>query len=164
MRRIACTPLTAAAFAPFGQVIERPEDFGRIYFSEALLNGRDSAKPSLSLSKGRPLAASVLEATKMERHEFSSQSFVPIDVSRYLVIAAPHGADGKPDSARLQAFLARGDQGVTYGMNVWHHPMTVLDRPSTFAVFMWLDGGRGDEEFVDLAAPIAIDFPSAPSS
>jgi ureidoglycolate lyase len=164
MRRIACTPLTAAAFAPFGQVIERPTEFSRIYFSEALLNGRSDAKPSLSLSKGRPLVGSLLEATKMERHEFSSQSFVPIDVSRYLVIVAPHGADGKPDSTHLQAFLARGDQGVTYGMNVWHHPMTVLDRPSMFAVFMWLDGGRGDEEFVDLPAPIAIDIPPAPSS
>jgi ureidoglycolate lyase len=59
----------------------------------------------------------------------------------------------------MQAFLARGDQGVTYGMNVWHHPMTVLDRTGKFAVFMWLDGGKGDEEFVDLPAPIAIDFP-----
>ena len=163
MHRIACTPLTAAAFAPFGQVIERPADFSRIYFSEALLNGRGGAKPSLSLSQVRPLAASLLEAAKMERHELSSQSFVPIDASRYLVIVAPHADDGKPDSSRLQAFLARGDQGITYGMNVWHHPMTVLDRSATFAVFMWLDGGRGDEEFVDLPAPVAVDFPPAES-
>jgi len=161
VQRIACTPLTAAAFASFGQVIERPADFGRVYFSDALANGRSSAKPSLSLSKARPLTSSLLEATKMERHEFSSQSFMPLDVSRYLVIVAPHGDDGRPDSARLQAFLARGDQGVTYGMNVWHHPLTVLDRPATFAIFMWLDGGRGDEEFVDLPAPVAVDFPTA---
>ncbi len=164
MRRIACVPLTAAAFAPFGEVIERPTDFGRVYFSDALANGRSGAKPSLSLSQSRPFEGAELEATKMERHEFSSQSFVPIDVSRYIVIVAPHGEDGRPDSARLQAFLARGDQGVTYGMNVWHHPMTVLDRPSKFAVFMWLDGGKGDEEFVDLPAPIAVAFPPAPST
>lgn len=155
-------PLTAAAFAPFGDVIERPTDYGRVYFSEALANGRGGAKPSLSLTRSRPLEATLLEATRMERHEFSSQSFVPIDVARYLVIVAPHGADSKPDSARLQAFLARGDQGVTYGMNVWHHPMTVLDQPGRFAVFMWLEGGKGDEEFVDLPAPIAIDFPPPP--
>lgn len=154
MRRITCEPLTAAAFAPFGDVIERPADFGRIYFSEALANGRSIAKPSLSLSQLRPLEVTSLEATRMERHEFSSQSFVPIDVARYLVIVAPHRADGKPDGARLRAFLARGDQGVTYGMNVWHHPMTVLDRVGKFAVFMWLAGGEGDEEFVDLPAPI----------
>jgi ureidoglycolate lyase len=162
MRRIACTPLTAAAFASFGEVIERPADFARVYFSGALANGRDGAKPSLSLTRARPLAASRLEAVKMERHEFSSQSFVPLDVARYLVIVAPHGADAKPDNSRLRAFLARGDQGVTYGMNVWHHPLTVLDRPGQFAVFMWLDGGRTDEEFVDLPEPIAIEFPPAP--
>lgn len=159
MRRITCAPLTAAAFAAFGEVIERPTDFGRVYFSGALANGRSGAMPSLSLTQSRPLEAAVLEATKMERHEFSSQSFVPIDVARYIVVVAPHGQDGRPDSAHMQAFLARGDQGVTYGMNVWHHPMTVLDRPGKFAVFMWLDGGKSDEEFVDLPAPIAIDFP-----
>jgi ureidoglycolate lyase len=160
MRRIACEPLAAATFAPFGQVIERPVAFGRSYFSDALANGRGGgAKASLSVTRSRPLTASRLEATRMERHEFSSQSFVPLDVGRYLVIVAPHGADGMPDTARLQAFLARGDQGVTYGMNVWHHPLTVLDRVGQFAVFMWLDGGRGDEEFVDLPAPVSIEFP-----
>ncbi len=160
MRTIATEPLTAVSFAPFGQVIEHPADFDRIYFSEALGNARGGAKPSLSVSHARSLATAHLVATKLERHEFSSQSFVPIDVSRYLVIVAPHGADGQPDATRLKAFLARGDQGVTYGMNVWHHPMTALDRPARFAVFMWLDGGRGDEEFVDLSEPIAIAFPA----
>src|SRR5215470_15461495 len=161
MRRIVCEPLAAAAFAPFGQVIERPADFGRVYFSDSLANGRSAARPSLSLTRSRPLCATRLEATRMERHEFSSQSFLPLDVERYLVIVAPHGADGKPNSSRLQAFLARGDQGVTYGMNVWHHPLAALDRAGQFAVFMWLDGGRGDEEFVDLPAPVAIEFPPA---
>jgi ureidoglycolate lyase len=161
MHHIACEPLTAAAFAAFGQVIERPADFGRVYFSDALASRRAGAKASLSLTRSRPLAASQLEATRMERHEFSSQSFVPLDVSRYLVIVAPHGPGGRPDSGQLRAFLARGDQGVTYGMNVWHHPLTVLDRPAQFAVFMWLDGGKGDEEFVDLPAPIAVDFAAA---
>jgi ureidoglycolate lyase len=160
MRTIATEPLTAGAFATFGQVIDLPAEFGRTYFSEALGNGRPGAKPSLSLTQSRPLAAPKLEAVKMERHEFSSQSFVPINVSRYLVIVAPHGPDGQPDPARLKAFLARGDQGITYGMNVWHHPSTALDRPAKFAVFMWLDGGRGDEEFVDLPAPVTITFPT----
>lgn len=161
---ITAAPLTADAFAPFGQVIERPADFGRIYYSEALANGRAVAKGSLSLTKSRPLEAPALTATKMERHEFSSQSFVPLDVSRYLVLVAPHGASGKPDHTKLHAFVARGDQGVTYGRNVWHHPLCVLDRPGQFAVFMWLDGGMGDEEFVDLPAPVTVAFPALTAS
>ena len=161
---ITAQPLTAAAFAPFGEVIERPSHFGRIYFNDALANGRLSATGSLSLTKSQALATPILTATKMERHEFSSQSFVPLDVSRYLVIVAPHGAAGKPDHMRLHAFVARGVQGVTYGMNVWHHPLCVLDRPGQFAVFMWLDGGNGDEEFVDLPAPRTISFPALTTS
>ena len=156
---IRAEPLTAAGFAPFGEVIERPADFGRVYFSERLASGRAAARASLSMTRARPLEADSLVATRMERHEHSSQSFVPVDVSRYLVVVAPHGAAGRPDADRLQAFVARGDQGVTYGMNVWHHPLCVLDRPGVFAVFMWLDGGRGDEEFVDLPQPTTILFP-----
>lgn len=158
---IIAAPLTAIDFAPYGQVIDRPTEFSRVYFTEALSNARPGADPSLSLTRSRPLASPQLTAVKMERHEFSSQSFVPVDVSRYLIVVAPHGAPGKPDATRLLAFVARGDQGVTYGRNVWHHPMCVLDRPGVFAVFMWLDGGRGDEEFVDLPAPQSISFPSA---
>ena len=161
---ITAVPLTTSAFAPYGRVIERPAGFGRSYFSEALANGRTSASASLSLTKSPPLETPQLLAVKMERHEYSSQSFVPIDVSRYLVIVAPHGPDGKPDATQLHAFVARGDQGVTYGMNVWHHPLSVLDRPGQFAIFMWLDGGKGDEEFVDLPAPVTIVFPSLAES
>jgi ureidoglycolate lyase len=52
--------------------------------------------------------------------------------------------------ARARAFLARPDQGVTYGANVWHHPFTVLDREARFVIVMWRDGSQGDEEFVEV--------------
>lgn len=159
MRVIAAEPLTASNFAPFGQLINAPVGFGRDYFSAALASGRSAAKPSLSLAHIPQLAGTRLETVKMERHEFSSQSFVPIDVSRYLVIVAPHAADGQPDPSLLKAFVAREGQGITFGMNVWHHPMTVLDRPGRFAVFMWLEGGPGDEEFAALPEPVGIAFP-----
>jgi ureidoglycolate lyase len=157
--QISAKPLTAKEFAPFGHVFSKPTEIGRIYASEALTNGRVNAKPSLSIAKMVPMTAPVLTAVKMERHEFSSQSFVPVDVSRYLVLVAPHGPGNRPDVGKLKAFIARGDQGVTYGINVWHHPMSVLDRPAMFAIMMWLEGNTGDEEFVDLPAPLTITFP-----
>jgi len=92
----------------------------------------------------------------MERHEFSSQSFVPIDVSRYIVVVAPRAADGGPDAEAARAFLVPGDVGITYHVDIWHHPMTILDRPARFAVFMWRDGSTGDEEFVQLAHPFRV--------
>jgi ureidoglycolate lyase len=60
--------------------------------------------------------------------------------------------------ARARAFVAGPGQCVTYGADVWHHELTVLDGPLGFGVFMWRDGTAGDEEFVDIA-PVTIVLP-----
>jgi ureidoglycolate lyase len=89
-----------------------------------------------------------LEVKLLERHEFSSQTFVPLDVGRWLVVVCPHAPLGGPDVAHGRALIAGPDQGITYRMNTWHHGFTGLDRLGRFAMFMWLDGSSGDEEFV----------------
>jgi ureidoglycolate lyase len=156
MTTIVAEPLTADAFAPYGDVLVAPRDPGRDYFDGALANGRAGARPSLSLTHVMPHAGLPLTATQMERHEFSSQSFVPIEVARYFVIVAPKGSDGSPDTSRVRAFVAGPDQGVTFRSDTWHHPMTVLDRPARFAVIMWLDGSAADTEFITLAQPFSV--------
>lgn len=150
MMFLKAEPLTSAGFLPFGEVIECPKIPGRTYFEDALANLRPKARPSISLTVKAPLAALPLRSTTMERHEFSSQSFIPQEGGRWLAIVAPHAAGGGPDMARARAFLARPDQGVTYGANVWHHPFTVLDREARFVILMWRDGSQGDEEFVEV--------------
>ena len=40
-------------------------------------------------------------------------------------------------------FLARGDQGVNYRRNVWHHPLIAMEAPSDFIVVDRLGGGEG---------------------
>jgi ureidoglycolate lyase len=151
-------PLTKEAFAPFGDVIDVPEAPGRTYYEESLGNLRPEAHPSLSLSLRPQTSDRPLRAELLERHEFSSQTFVPIDVGRWLIVVAPHAAAGGPDLGGVKAFIATGKQGVTYRPNTWHHGLTVLDRPGRFAVFMWRAGGKGDEEFVPVA-PFTIRIP-----
>ena len=46
-----------------------------------------------------------------------------------------------------QVFLARGDQGVNYRRNVWHHPLMALDAPSDFLVVDRDGPGNNLEEF-----------------
>lgn len=154
---IVAKPLNAEEFAPYGDVLAPPADFGRVYFDRGLRSTRPSAWPSLSVSHAKFLPKLPLQATVMERHEFSSQSFVPLDVSRWLVIVAPPGADDGPDASRAVAFVAGPGHGVTYHAGTWHHPLTILDRPGRFAVFMWRDGTSTDEEFRTLAAPFTVD-------
>ena len=157
--KLILEPLAAGPFAAFGEVLEIPHAAGRSYFNRALANLRPSARPSLSLSRKEEMSSLPLTARQMERHEFSSQSFVPIDVGRWLVVVAPHAAGGGPDMRGARAFLAGPNHGVTYGANVWHHPLTIFDQPASFAVFMWLEGGKGDEEFFTLPAPATIVAP-----
>ena len=95
----------------------------------------------------------------MERHEFSSQSFVPMDASRYVIVVAPHAPGGGPDAGKARAFVVPGNVGITYHIDVWHHPIAVLDRPARFAVMMWRDGGPQDEEFVAVPEPFLVTLP-----
>ena len=150
-------PLTKEAFAPYGDVIDIPKEVGRTYYEDALGNLRSHAKPSLSVSLKPPTHDRPLRSEVMERHEFSSQTFIPVDVARWLIVVAPHAGKGGPDMAGARAFIATGQQGVTYKPNTWHHGLTTLDEPGRFAVFMWRAGTQ-DEEFVPVA-PFTIKIP-----
>ena len=83
---------------------------------------------------------------------------MPIDVARWLIVVAPHARAGGPDLARRQGLHRHRQAGRHLQPNTWHHGLTVLDKPGRFAVFMWRDGGKGDEEFVPVA-PFTIRIP-----
>ncbi|MCR0982600.1 ureidoglycolate lyase [Roseomonas populi] len=154
---ISVQPLTEDAFAAYGEVLTVPVSNGRRSYERALLSTRPEAKPVLTFSQRDPLALP-LRVRQMERHVFSSQSFIPLAPARFLVLVAPHAPQGGPDMTRAEAFLAGFGQGITYGANVWHHGMTVLDAPARFAVLIWQAGTAEDEEFVDVA-PFDLDLP-----
>src|SRR2546422_8807570 len=112
--RIVAVPLTPKAFAPYGDVLTPPDDFGRAYFDEGLQTSRSTARPSLSLSRVRPVTSLPLEAKVLERHEFSSQSFLPLDVSRWLVVLPPPAADGGPVARGAVRVHRQADDGAPY--------------------------------------------------
>jgi len=149
--------LTDEGFASFGEVLTIPTAIGRYDAGAALSSYRPGARPSLTLSLRDPVTLP-LRVHRMERHAFSSQSFIPLAPVLFVVLVAPHAAADGPDMAQARAFLAGPGQGVTYRADTWHHPMAALDGPAHFAVLMWLDGGAGDEEFVDVA-PFIIHLP-----
>jgi ureidoglycolate lyase len=157
--RIVAEPLTAEAFTPFGTVLEGPAAAGRIYVNDTLANTRPQAPVSLSISTVEPKRDLPLEVKVLERHEHSSQTFIPLSVSRWLVLATLDAPGGGPDLLRLRAFVARPGQGVTYAKGTWHHPVTVLDTPASFAVLMWKDGTSGDEEFVPVQTALTVVVP-----
>ena len=144
-------PLTAEAFAPYGDVVEAPANPGRAYFATSLGNLRPNAQPRLWMLTKLPAAGLPLEIAALERHEFSSQSFVPIEIGRWLVVVTPQTPRGRPDVARAEAFMAHARQGVSYRPNTWHSGLAVFDKPARLTVFMWLDGTASDEEIVPVS-------------
>ncbi len=155
---IALKPLDVDAFAPFGQVITRPARAGdRASYEAGLSSHRPQATVRLWVNHVRPTTLPLL-ATKLERHRYSSQTFLPLSVSRYIVITAPSLASGAPDVAGIVGFVAEGTQGITYAADVWHHPICALDEPASFAVLMWQDDSPSDEEWATLPDPILFDM------
>jgi ureidoglycolate lyase len=161
--KLTILPLTQAAFAPFGTVIEAdPASMRHINggtteryhaLAEAEAVGED-AKVIINIFRGSartfPYAVDM-----MERHPFGSQSFSPIDNRPWLVVVA-EDEGGKP--GRPQVFRADGRQGVNYRRNVWHHPLMALGAPSDFLVVDRLGGGVNLEEFF-FEQPFVIEAP-----
>ena len=155
MREMTPEPLTAAAFAPFGSVIEANEDAVKLDINQghairynrlAEIDAADGGGvPIVSLFRAKPLAALVLRT--FERHPLGSQSFVPLSGCPYLVAVAPAGDF---DPARIRLFRAGPHQGVHYRKGVWHHFLLVLDEGD----FLVIDrAGPGDNcEEMELAA------------
>lgn len=126
---LCAEPLTAAAFAPYGQVIECA---GRdSYAINAGSSQRFTDLAQLECDAGGRLALSIFRADAqalpcrlhtLERHPLGSQAFVPLAGQRFVVVVA----DG-PDTASARAFISDGRQGVNFRRGVWHHPLLALE-------------------------------------
>lgn len=67
-----------------------------------------------------------------------------------------HRELGPPDLSKLKAFIARGDQAVTYGAATWHAPMVALgEKEIEFVVVQYANGRALDD--VQEVEPVAQD-------
>ena len=148
---IVAGPLTAEAFAPFGELVSCGEGCAsmnggtaqRFDYTASLHNGRTGARANMVTVRCVPVALP-LELKLLEKHPHSSQTFIPMVCSRYLVCVAPAGKDGLPDLTGLKAFIGLPGQAINYHAGTWHHPLVVLDAPAQFAMLVWEDGGKED--------------------
>ena len=162
--RLVPEPLTASAFAAFGDVIEAsdaahhfPINAGNTerYHDLARIEPGPGGHAIVSIFRGQPRPLP-FEVTLMERHPLGSQAFVPLSGRPYLVVVAPAGA--VPSARDLRVFLARGNQGVNYARGVWHHPLLALDATSDFLVIDRAGDGPNCDE-ITLDEPASIELP-----
>lgn len=151
----------AALFAPFGTFVAPPTVAGqRAFYSEHLACHQDCGSPVLHVNLIEP-SVLPLAVTRLERHPFAAQVFLPFAVSRYVVLVAPSDAAGEPIAAQALAMLAPGNIGVIYRPGVWHAGAAVLDAAGSFAVLMCRSGHKSDDEFRTIAR-IEINAAAAP--
>lgn len=140
MKTLIVEPLTADAFAPFGQVIEAGKQ-SAIEINEGTtkrydqlakveLNGND-AEAAISIFRGTPRQQPIA-IRMMECHPLGSQAFMPLSDQPYYVVVALAGETVSGDD--LRCFLALPGQGVNYTSGTWHHPLLSLGEVSDFLV------------------------------
>lgn len=139
MKTLSIEPLTRAAFAPFGDVIETqgakqiPINLGttmRFHDLAKIDVADEGGRPLVNLFRGQPRTLP-FEVTMLERHPLGSQAFVPLTDRPYIVVVAPAG---DLDASKIRAFVTSGWQGVNYAKGVWHHPLIALGEVSDFIV------------------------------
>lgn len=150
-------PLTPEAFAPFGTVLQTegarsfPINQGTTTRFDGLAVpevGQGTAAISIFRGTPRPQPVAI---EMLERHPLGTQAFYPLSNHDWLVVVADSPTSG------LRCFRARGDQGVQYGVNVWHHPLLVLANSQDFLVVDRTGPGENLEE-VDLPPGAVIDL------
>jgi ureidoglycolate lyase len=140
-------PLTRAAFAQFGDVIETHgaphfainSGFAERFYDLARIDvDAEGGRPLVSIFRAQP-RATPLRLTLMERHPLASQAFFPLQDRDWIIVVASGPDPCQPRA--LQAFRTGGRQGVNYARGIWHHPLIVLAPDHEFLV---IDrGGEG---------------------
>nr|WP_281502797.1 ureidoglycolate lyase [Aliiroseovarius sp. F47248L] len=146
-------PLTAAAFAPFGEVIEVSGDPDKIINQGMCGRHHDLAK--LDFADGRA-GISLFDAKArsfphivdmVERHPDGSQAFIPVSGVPMLVIVA-EDQDGVP--VNLMAFVSQPGQSINLHRGVWHGVLAPIEKPGQFIVIDRIgDGSNLQEHWFD---------------
>jgi ureidoglycolate lyase len=183
---LEAVPITREGYAPFGALVAavassspRAANHGTASAWDglaALENLRPTARGSVALFRCAPLGdareaaergrersdAAHLDVRWLERHAHSTQLFVPMNATRYLVVVALGGE--APDLETLRAFVVPGRAAISYAPGTWHHPMVALDHETDFANVLHVDGTSADCDEVAYDPPCArVRVPAASS-
>lgn len=157
--KLTCEPLTATAFAPFGDVLDcagAPDKMinaglcGR-YHDRAQLDFGSDGRAGISVFRAQARSLPYT-CDLLERHPDGSQAFIPMSADPFLVIVAED--DGGPVNPR--AFLTAPGQGINFHRGTWHGVLTPLAEPGLFAVIDRIGTTPNLEESY-LEEPLIID-------
>lgn len=137
MTQITAEPITAEAFAPFGDLLtpkttpDKLINAGRCGRHHALATvQRGGGEAIISIFRSEAISLPY-DCPMLERHPLGSQAFMPLGQDQWLSVVAPDEG-GRPGTPR--AFLVPAGMGVNIHAGVWHGALTPLDHPADFLV------------------------------
>ena len=151
MRKLEIESVTKENFEPFGSVIDVNgaerilinQGTTELFHALATMDVADEGgAPILSIFRATARPAPI-KIAMMERHPLGSQAFFPLSNHRWLAVVC---AGAEPSVKGLRAFSVRGDQGLQYGKNVWHHPLLIMQETQDFLVADREGSGNNLEE------------------
>jgi ureidoglycolate lyase len=116
-------PLTAAAFKPFGEVIEVPEgqkatkDTGAVRFWGGLAKARIAEEIEFGMFTA---AARPHEVAELGRHARSPAFLVGLSGEWLLAVGPPFLAGRHPQARRVRIFVVKPGQAVLLHKGTWH--------------------------------------------
>jgi len=129
-------------FSEFGHVINKELTSEKISINQGttirhhnisdLELNNEGGVPAISIFSGSPRNLPI-EIKIMEKHPIASQSFLPIQNIDWLIVVSKD-KNNMPDLDTIRCFHIKGDVGITYNRNVWHHPLLVREKQDFWIV------------------------------
>tara|TARA_Y100001970_G_scaffold99247_1_gene124820 strand:+ start:776 stop:1270 length:495 start_codon:yes stop_codon:yes gene_type:complete len=73
-----------------------------------------------------------LEINMLENHPFSSQSFIPLQNTSFIVVVAP--ISNTPNLKLLEAFIVPTEEGINFKPKVWHFPLIAIENSNFLTI------------------------------
>jgi len=73
-----------------------------------------------------------LEINMLENHPFSSQAFIPLQKTNFIVVVAP--ISNEPDINLIETFLISPEEGINFKPKVWHFPLIATENSNFLTI------------------------------
>jgi ureidoglycolate hydrolase len=158
-RDMTISPVTLSGdrddrFAPFGTCFSLSPTAGRIGIPLQLEGEKAVGASTLTIIVA-PFARSMGGISRIERHSFSVQAFLPLSAQPMLTFVAPPGEPPR-NAEQIAAFVVPAGHGIAYRAGTWHSGLMGLEADVSVATFIRRIGDGSDTEFADLSFTLKL--------